>query len=813
MNPSAVAGAAFSATAARVASRCGLLQVFVFAGETYLGWDCFERPTVVVGTDPDADLSLADASAAPFRLAVYVEGDRLVVQDLGSSVPVRVNDEPVETAVLAPLDVVSVGSYTLKLRWRPIGGRDAAGPARPGPAPGAGRTPAGAPLWATAHPLPSPAPLVAPNVEPIEVPDVPWVRAARPEVVRLAEEPGPAPADPVPETVPSGDEQAAAFGRLDAEAVVEVLEELIDLATDAGAAPVLEASVVEAEHAPPSPAGPEPVPHADPGTVPDPPPASCRTEEPAEPAGPRPETPGTDPFDAVGEPVEPAEAWTPTTAWAACDDEEDEDDPPASFSLAELLVDAEPGDRDGARVLEVLRLRGGRVSDARFLGPGEAYRVGRFVLAEHRADGTFRVGFDPGRHACRVERPGLPPEDNDALCAPEHRAGRRRGYRVPLAPDAVASVQWGWDEYRVRVRARRPAPPVAALPRAARSWPRSLLTSAMFHAVWLAVLSLFVSLPAPDVPEPETRFVQIDTSQLEALKPEPPPPPKKKPPARPKKAPAPVTTAKKAPPPKKRPPKTRPPAQKAAKAKPLEAALAKSGGKGKGSAAASPKAGGGHGGNALNRNVKKEGILGALGIPNGLPIGASEAVAAVTNLDAVRSPRSGEAALKVGGLVGKLGSSRIEVPKVGLVNTKGSTQAIASAGVGGDGTVAALERGPTGSRKVMAMVKADLKAPVSVQGGMSREEVKRVIDAHMDEISYCYETALIEDPSLMGKSTFEWRILESGRVGEVRIRTSSVRSDTLHGCISRAIRSWQFPQPRGAEVLVSYPFVFDVVGF
>ncbi len=797
MNPGAVAGAAFSATAARVASRCGLLQVFVFAGETYLGWDCFERPTVVVGTDPDADLSLADASAAPFRLAVYVEGDRLVVQDLGSSVPVRVNDEPVETAVLTPLDVVSVGSYTLKLRWRPVGGRDAAAePARPEPA-------SGARFATAAHPLPSPTPVPAADVEPIEVPDVPWVRPARPEVIRLSGSPAAAPAVPVPDAPVGADEQAAAFGRLDAEAVVEVLEELIDLATDTDTAPVLEASVVDAERAPEPPAAaPEPVSPADPDT--------------AAAAQPGPESPRPDPFEAVGEPVESTGAWTLPADGASFEDEEDEEDRPASFSLAELLVEAQPGPDDGDRVLEVLRLRAGQVADARFLGPGEAYRVGRFILAEHRADGTFRVGFDPERHACRVQRPGVPPVDNDTLCTPEHRAGRRRGYRVPLPPDAVASVQWGWDEYRVRARARRTAPSVADPPLADPSWPRSLLTSAMFHAVWLAVLSLFVSLPTPDVPEPETRFVQIDTSQLEALKPEPPPAPKKRPAVRPKKVPAPVTTAKKAPPPKKRPRKTKPPAQKKADVRPMEAALAKSGGKGKGSAAASPKAGGGHGGNALNRNVKnvkKEGILGALGLPNGLPIGASEAVAAVTNLDAVRSPRSGEAALKVGGLVGKLGSSRIEVPKVGLVNTKGSTQAIASAGVGGEGTVAALERGSTGSRKVMAMVKADIKAPVSVQGGMSREEVKRVIDAHMDEISYCYETALIEDPALMGKSTFEWRILESGRVGEVRIRTSSVRSDTLHGCISRAIRSWQFPRPRGAEVLVSYPFVFDVVGF
>ncbi len=113
----------------------------------------------------------------------------------------------------------------------------------------------------------------------------------------------------------------------------------------------------------------------------------------------------------------------------------------------------------------------------------------------------------------------------------------------------------------------------------------------------------------------------------------------------------------------------------------------------------------------------------------------------------------------------------------------------------------------------MAMVSADLKAPVRIQGGMSREEVKRVIDQHMDEISYCYETALIDDPSIMGKMIFEWRILQDGGVGAVRIKSSSIRSDSLHSCIKSSIKSWDFPKPRGSEVVVSYPFIFDVVGY
>jgi hypothetical protein len=55
--------------------------------------------------------------------------------------------------------------------------------------------------------------------------------------------------------------------------------------------------------------------------------------------------------------------------------------------------------------------------------------------------------------------------------------------------------------------------------------------------------------------------------------------------------------------------------------------------------------------------------------------------------------------------------------------------------------------------------------------------------------------------------------LMNGRVGEIRIVASSVNSHEIHDCIKSAIKSWQFPKPMGTEVVVSYPFVFDLVSF
>ena len=70
---------------------------------------------------------------------------------------------------------------------------------------------------------------------------------------------------------------------------------------------------------------------------------------------------------------------------------------------------------------------------------------------------------------------------------------------------------------------------------------------------------------------------------------------------------------------------------------------------------------------------------------NSVGIKPQAAMAAVTNLDAVSSIHSNTARFKVGGIVGKLGNARIEIPKTGIVSTKGSSQVLRSAGARGAG--------------------------------------------------------------------------------------------------------------------------------
>lgn len=459
------------------------------------------------------------------------------------------------------------------------------------------------------------------------------------------------------------------------------------------------------------------------------------------------------------------------------DDEEYEDE---LVFLREKITDFEQAGAHqikGDTTIEVVKFREDSVVDVCFLNNREKYyRVdgdGRFCLAENKNSKECFFYFNDQFNG-KVRINGTVSKDVSKLCVQENLFRKRKKiFRDLLPNDGDVVISDGYYDYLLRRVVRNKSPQVAEPPKNNKDIYKNLVRSAGFHIVFLIFLGLFASFPDDPVSHrPESRFVQIDASQL----------------------------AKKMQPVKK--PKKVQPAQKPVE-KPRKTVKAKK--KKKITVAQTPKVQKRkiQKGNVATRNVKQAGVLGMLGDSIGLK--PKEALAVVTNLDAVSSRHIGKANFKVGGIVGKLNSSKIEVPSAGIVNTKGSKQVLRTAGT--------LEKGGTGRKQVMAMVTADLGKTVHIKGGMSREAVKRVIDRHLDEITFCYESALTANPSLMGKVVFEWKILISGRVGEVKIKSSSINSNEIHFCIKDAIKTWQFPKPKDSEVIVSYPFIFDIVGF
>jgi hypothetical protein len=380
--------------------------------------------------------------------------------------------------------------------------------------------------------------------------------------------------------------------------------------------------------------------------------------------------------------------------------------------------------------------------------------------------------------------------------------------------DSIVAAH-GDCEYQVRYTLCSQSPTVVTPPREKEITWRHWSASAGFHLVFLLVACIIFAVSNRVVEEETLHFVKIDMAQFE----EQPLPEVKETP----KPPAPVQKAE---PPKVEPAKTEPvkPAKKApqvqkkAAEKPTQSQSPTpevAGGSKDAAANSHPDAGGGFGeGNIVNRNINQTGLLSLLG--DGPSTGSTSSgamIAEVTNLDAVESPGASGNQFSVGGIKGSLGNGKISLASGQAVQTKGGNQVLRSVGASGPGTVAAMEKGEIGNKQVKGMVTAKMSKTVSIQGGMSREMVKRVIDQHLDEIQYCYESALMENSAIMGRIVYEWKILLSGNVGEVRIVSSTVNSHIIHDCIKEAIKTWQFPKPVGAEVIVSYPFVFDLVGF
>jgi len=189
--------------------------------------------------------------------------------------------------------------------------------------------------------------------------------------------------------------------------------------------------------------------------------------------------------------------------------------------------------------------------------------------------------------------------------------------------------------------------------------------------------------------------------------------------------------------------------------------------------------------------------------------GPAAALAAVSNLSAANAPGAA-GGFRVSGLTSNLPTSDILVGGGGgggLV-TKGGA-ALLRGGGGGAGALSGK-----GERGVGGMVQKMPQAMRAAgQGSLDRDAIQKVINANVSQIQRCYERELINKPGLSGKVEVEWTVSMTGAVHGVRQKFSSLDSLPAVNCILEHIRGWQFPQPKGGEVVVSYPFVFKSISF
>jgi hypothetical protein len=94
-------------------------------------------------------------------------------------------------------------------------------------------------------------------------------------------------------------------------------------------------------------------------------------------------------------------------------------------------------------------------------------------------------------------------------------------------------------------------------------------------------------------------------------------------------------------------------------------------------------------------------------------------------------------------------------------------------------------------------------------GGLTREEVDRVVKSRKGTIQACYQKAVNRDRSLAGKLVVNFRISAEGKVTSARIEPgkSSLRNAEVESCVKRQIQGLKFPAKGGA--VVNYPFIFS----
>ena len=127
----------------------------------------------------------------------------------------------------------------------------------------------------------------------------------------------------------------------------------------------------------------------------------------------------------------------------------------------------------------------------------------------------------------------------------------------------------------------------------------------------------------------------------------------------------------------------------------------------------------------------------------------------------------------------------------------------------GDVGFAKTGGGKAGKRKVGGIVPEAPKFTGADQG-LTNDQVMKVVNAHLSEIQRCYERALFESPSLVGRIEYEWTINGKGAVTESSVKRSEMgNADFLNQCVLKVIQSMKFPQAKNklpTVASIGFPF-------
>jgi hypothetical protein len=93
-------------------------------------------------------------------------------------------------------------------------------------------------------------------------------------------------------------------------------------------------------------------------------------------------------------------------------------------------------------------------------------------------------------------------------------------------------------------------------------------------------------------------------------------------------------------------------------------------------------------------------------------------------------------------------------------------------------------------------------------GSLSKEQINKVVRAHLAGIKYCYEKELQHKASLAGGIDVFWVIQPDGTVSKPNVKNTTMGDAAVEGCIVRQVKQWQFPKAPAQTIVGRYPFIF-----
>jgi hypothetical protein len=144
--------------------------------------------------------------------------------------------------------------------------------------------------------------------------------------------------------------------------------------------------------------------------------------------------------------------------------------------------------------------------------------------------------------------------------------------------------------------------------------------------------------------------------------------------------------------------------------------------------------------------------------------------------------------------VGGGGSAHADVRTQGALNTGGKRAA--------KGT-------PGGNSVKEVKVKMKTGKPSGSLGGLTHEQIMKVVRTRARSIQACYSRELQRNKGLGGKVIVSWKINSAGVVSRTKVRSTTLKNNKVEDCVVRQVNGMKFPSPKGgSSATVNFPFIF-----